>query len=69
MNLEPIYTELSRSEREKQMSYTNVYMWNLEKYTDDLICITEIETQMQRTNIQTLKGEWRQGLDELGDWN
>ena len=40
------HTEWSKSEREKQMLYTNVYMGNLEKCTDDLICITEIETQM-----------------------
>ena len=25
------YTEWSKSEREKQISYTNVYMWNLER--------------------------------------
>ena len=35
--------------------------------TDELICKTEIETQMQRTNIQIPSGEG--GWDELGDWN
>ena len=25
------YTELSKSEREKQVSYINTYIWNLEK--------------------------------------
>ena len=35
--------------------------------TDELICKAEIETQMQKTNIWTLrrKGGW----DELGNWN
>ena len=26
------YTEWSKSEREKQISYINAYMWNLEKW-------------------------------------
>ena len=26
------YTELSKSEREKYISYSNVYVWNLEKW-------------------------------------
>ena len=26
------YTELSQSEREKQISYTNTYIWNLERW-------------------------------------
>ena len=26
------HTELSKSEREKQISYINTYMWNLEKW-------------------------------------
>ena len=30
MNLEPIYTV--KLEREKQISYTNAYIWNLERY-------------------------------------
>ena len=28
----PYYTELSKSEREKQISYTNTYIWNLERW-------------------------------------
>ena len=39
------HTEWSKSEREKQISYINVYMWNLENGTDELICRAEIETQ------------------------
>ena len=30
MNLEPIYTV--KLEREKQISYTNAYLWNLERW-------------------------------------
>ena len=31
INLEHYHTEWSKSEREKQISYINTYMWNLEK--------------------------------------
>ena len=31
MDLESVNTERSKSEREKQISYVNIYMWNLEK--------------------------------------
>ena len=41
------HTEGSKSEREKQIWYTNAYMWNLKKIgIDDLIYKAEIETQM-----------------------
>ena len=40
------YTEWNKSEREKQMSYINAYMWNLKKIDiDALIYKAEIETQ------------------------
>ena len=32
MNPEPVYTEWSKSEREKQISYINAYRWNIEKW-------------------------------------
>ena len=56
------HTEVSQ--REKQI-YINAYMWNLEEWY--LICKTEIETQMWRTNVWTPK-EGREGWEELGDW-
>ena len=34
---------------------------------DEPICKTEIETQMQRTNMWTPSGE--EEWDELGDWD
>ena len=40
------HTEQSKSEREKQISYINTYMWNLENGTDDPVCRAEIEIQM-----------------------
>ena len=40
------YTEWSKSEREKQISYINAYMRNLENGTDELVCRAEIEAQM-----------------------
>ena len=32
MDLETVYTEWSKSERVKQISYINAYMWNLEEW-------------------------------------
>ena len=32
MDLRDCHTECSKSEREKQISYINAYMWNLEKW-------------------------------------
>ena len=32
------------SQREKQISYINAYMWNLENGTDELVCRGETET-------------------------
>ena len=40
------HTECNKSEREKQISYFNAYMWNLENGTDELVCRAEKETQM-----------------------
>ena len=34
-----------KSKREKQISYINAYIWNLENGIDDLICKAKIETQ------------------------
>ena len=40
------YTECSKSEREKQISYMKAYNWNLEKKdTDEPICRAGIEMQ------------------------
>ena len=43
--LKACYTELSKSEREKQISYINAYICNLENGTDEPICRAGIKTQ------------------------
>ena len=40
------HTEWSKSEREKQISCINPYIWNLKEGKDDLIYKVEIEAQM-----------------------
>ena len=44
MDLESVIQ--SKSEREKQISFINAYMWNLEKWYRRTVCRAEIETQM-----------------------
>ena len=39
------YTERSKLEREKQISYINTYIWNLERWYQDPRCRTAKETQ------------------------
>ena len=51
------HTERRKSEREKQISYIN-----------GLICMAEIETQIQRTNVWISKGEGG-SYKELRDWD
>ena len=62
------HTEWSKSEREKQISYINACMWNLEKwyrlsYLQSRNRVTDIENKHTNT-----KGESGVG-DELGDWD
>ena len=45
------HTEWSKSERD--ISYDIAYMWNLQKGTNELMYKTEIEIQMQKTNMVT----------------
>ena len=40
------YTEWSKLETEKQISYINAYTWNLEDGTDEAICRAVMEMQM-----------------------
>ena len=42
-------------------------MWNLKNETDELICKTEREPDVENEGMDTKrgKGDW----DELGDWN
>ena len=45
----------------------HIYGIQIERDIDGLICKIEIETQMERTNIQTPRK--KAGWEELGDWD
>ena len=63
------HTEWSKSEREKQISYINAYMWNLEKwYRWTGLQGRNGDTDVENKRMDT-KGGKRQGgwWDELGD--
>ena len=64
------HIEWSKSEREKQISYINAYMWNLEKwyrwfYLQSRNRDTDIENKQNKCMDTKGKGGW----DELGDWD
>ena len=43
---EACYTEWSKSERERQISHINAYIWNLGKWYCETICMAGIKTQV-----------------------
>ena len=52
------------SQREIKKLHNIAYMWNIKNiYTDELICKTEIETQMQISNIWILRREGEGGMN------
>ena len=58
----------TKSEREKQMSYINAYMWNLEKWYRG----TYLQNRNRDTGVENKcmgteggRGEW----EKLGDWD
>ena len=62
------HTEWNKSEREKQISYINAYMWNLEKWyrwtgLQGRNRVTDVENKCMDTKGG--KGGWA----ELGDWD
>ena len=62
------HTEWSKSEREKQISYINTYMWNLEKcYRWSYLQSRNIYAYVENKQMDT-KGE-REGWEESGDWD
>ena len=65
------HTKLSKSERERQIPYDIIYMWNLKYDTNELIY--ETETQTERTNLWLPRGsglgEGRTGSLGLADAN
>ena len=60
------HTEWSKSEREKQISYFNTYMWNLEQlYRWTGLQDRNRDTDVENKRIDTKGGWWV----ELGDWD
>ena len=61
------------SQKEKNKYHILMHMCGIQKNgTDEQVCMAEIETQMQRRNVWTPKGEsgggrWWWWCDELGD--
>ena len=54
-----------KSEREKQISYINAYMWNLEKMTlMTLFAGRNRSTDVEKGLVDSLRGEERVGLTE-----
>ena len=71
MDLETV-TRSEVSQKEKNKSRILTHICGIQKNgTDELVCKAEIETQMQRKNIWTPRGESGEGggRDELGDWD
>ena len=65
------HTEWSKSEREKQISYINAYMWNLEKwyrwsYMQSRNRDTDVENKCMYTNGERGDGRnWEIGIDTI----
>ena len=63
-------TEWSKAEREKQISYINAYMWNLEKwYRWTGLQGRNRDTDLENKHMDTKGGKLGQQWDELGDWD
>ena len=65
------HTEWSKSEKEKQISYINAYMWNLEKwYRWTGLQGRNRDTDVENKRMDTKAGKWRGAWClELGDWD
>ena len=64
------HTEWSKSEREKQISYINTYMWHLEKcYRWSYLQSRNRDTDIENIHMDN-KGEWER-WNELGgcEWH
>ena len=68
MDLETVIQREVKSEREKQISYVNTYMWNLEKWYRWIYLQSRNRDTDVRTDVWTPRGE-RGEWDELGDWD
>ena len=71
------HTEWSKSEREKQISYINAYMWNLEKwYRWTSLQGRNWDTDAENKRLDTKGGKWQGGdggmnwdSSMVGDWD
>ena len=45
------HTKWSKSDRERQTPYDIAYLWNLKYDTNEFIYKTEIDSQIQKTNL------------------
>ena len=64
------HTEWSKSEIEKQISYINIYMWNLEKwYKWTGLQGRNRDTDVENKCMDNKGGKPWGGGDELGDWD
>ena len=61
-----IQNEVSQKEENKYYILIHIYMESIKNGIDELIC--KIETQTQRTNMDTNQGKG-EGCYELGDWD
>ena len=50
------HTEWSKSDRERQISYDTMYMWNLKKSTNEPFYKTEIDIDIEN-KLMVTKGE------------
>ena len=65
MDLETVI-QRSKSEKENKTSHINTYMWNLENSTDEPVCKTETDTDVEDRHTDT---RGRKVEDALGDWD
>ena len=61
------HTELSKSEREKQILYINAYMWNVEKwYRWTSLQDRNRDTDVENKRMDTKGGKWGWWWWEIG---
>ena len=63
------HTEWSKSEREKQLSYINAYMWNLEElYRWTSLQDRNRDTDVEKKRMDTKGGKWQGGGGDGMNW-
>ena len=69
MDVEISILKQNKSERERQIPYDITYVWNIKYDTNELNYETELNSQLQRTDLRFPResGEWRS--IELEAWN